>query len=152
MAVYTPNSGRDLGRLDYRVKEWDRKFFEYLKSLEGKGKAVICCGDLNVANGIKDIFDPNGREKAAGFTPQEKKSFNDFLTNDNFIDTFRHLYPDKMQFTYFSNWGNCRALNKGWRLDYFLIDKKSIVLVKDSQVHNEYFGSDHCPVSLQLDL
>lgn len=102
-------------------------------------------GDLNVAHNEIDIYDPKGKEKVACFTKDERESFSNFLQK-GFIDTFRHLYPDKKQFSFWSARINARKEDKGWRLDYFIIDKESAGLVVDSTIHGEYYGSDHCPI------
>ena len=122
VATYVPNSGQDLGRLKYRVDEWDRDFQAYLVRLrKEKGKPLILTGDLNVAHHPIDIFDPKGKDKVACYTPQERTSFGKFLEM-GFVDTFRHLYPEKQEFTYFSMRSGARATNKGWRIDYFVVN------------------------------
>ena len=152
VAVYTPNAGEGLKRLQYRTEEWDLDFFAHLKKLEGKEKAVICTGDLNVAHQEIDIYDPKGKEKTPGYTPEERKSFDDFLNEASFVDTFRFLNPEKVLYTFWSIRANLRPVNKGWRLDYFLINQSFMSMVKSSEIHNEFMGSDHCPISLTLDL
>lgn len=108
VACYTPNAGEGLKRVTYRVSEWDVDFFKYITELEKKGKAVILSGDLNCAHHDIDIYEPKGREKNPGFSPQERKSFGDFLKKADFVDTFRHLYPTTKKFSYWSIRANLR--------------------------------------------
>ena len=150
VCCYTPNAGEGLKRLDYRVKEWDKDFFEFITKLKNK-KDVILSGDLNVAREDKDIFDPKGREKLPGFSKLEKESFNNFLKT-GFNDCFRSLHPEEKKFSYFTKrFKNHREENKGWRLDYFITnqDMKNIV-VKDCDIldKGKYLGSDHIPIEL----
>jgi len=147
ISCYTPNAGEGLKRVDYRVKEWDKDFFEYINSLKSK-KDIILCGDLNVAREDIDIFDPKGKEKLAGFSKQEKESFNKFLEM-GYVDTFRELHKDDKKYSFFSRRTKGKESNKGWRLDYFVINKdpKNIV-VKDSDMidKDKYNASDHIPL------
>ena len=134
------------------MNEWDRDFQAYLQGLEEKGKPVILCGDLNVAHKDIDIFDPKGKDKYAGFTPEERRNFSKFL-DKGFVDTFRQLYPDrKGAFSYWSMRSNARANNTGWRLDYWVVSKELSTAVEQSEIHPKQMGSDHCPLSLTLDL
>ena len=154
VSCYTPNAGEGLKRLDYRVKEWDKDFFEYINSLKNK-KDVIFTGDLNVARYDIDIFDPKGREKLPGFTKMEKESFNNFL-NTGYVDTFRELHPKEQKFSFFSkrSKGNKEA-NRGWRLDYFIINKdpKNIDFKEsDMTDKDKYNASDHIPIYLTFNL
>ena len=149
ICCYTPNSGQQLKRLDYRLNEWDKDFFKYINSLKNK-KDIILTGDLNVAKENIDIHNPKGHEKYAGFTQGEKESFRKFLKT-GYIDTFRKLHPKEQKFSFFTikkNF-NAKPYNKGWRLDYFVINKdpKSIV-VKDSDMldKDKYNSSDHIPL------
>ena len=124
VSVYTPNAGEGLKRLSFRTEEWDKAFFTHLKKLEKESKkAVICTGDLNVAHKEIDIYDPKGKDKTPGYTPQERSSFDDFLGEQKFVDTFRHLNPETVLYTFWSMRANLRPVNKGWRLDYFLINE-----------------------------
>jgi exodeoxyribonuclease-3 len=102
-------------------------------------------GDLNVAHEEIDIYDPKGKEKVPGYTPEERKSFDNFLKS-GYIDTFRHLHNDEVKYTFWSARANLRPSNRGWRLDYFIMRNNNISMVVDSTIHNEYMGSDHCPV------
>jgi exodeoxyribonuclease III len=134
-------------RIDYRTKEWDPDFRAYLNTLKQQ-KSVILTGDLNVCHQEIDIKNKNNL-KSAGFTLQERAEFTKLL-KDGYTDTFRHLYPDKIQYSWFSAWGNARQNNAGWRLDYVVVDNALLPAVKDSKIHNEQYGSDHCPVELEL--
>ena len=151
VSTYVVNSGEGLKRLDYRTKKWDRDFFNYIHSLKEK-KDVVLCGDLNVAHMEIDIYDPKGKEKHSGFTPEERKSFSEFL-NMGYIDTFRHLYPEEKKFTYFlARRLNFRKENKGWRLDYFVINSNAKDRLVNSEILYEYEGSDHIPIKLTWNL
>jgi exodeoxyribonuclease-3 len=148
--VYTPNSGQGLKRLDYR-KEWNKVFKEYLEKLEQK-KPVIACGDFNVAHQPIDLKNPKSNyNKTAGYTQVEIDAMTE-LIEAGFIDAFRYLYPDKIQYTYWNYRFRARERNAGWRIDYFLVSKKLIDKVKDVIIHDDIFGSDHAPVSLIIDL
>jgi exodeoxyribonuclease III len=121
VVAYVPNAGEGLKRLQYRITKWDVDFHTYLKQLETeRGKPVILTGDLNVAHNEIDIYDTKGKEKVPGYTPEERQSFGKLLSS-GFVDTFRHLYPDLVKYTFWSVRQNLRVVNKGWRLDYFLI-------------------------------
>jgi exodeoxyribonuclease III len=142
-----PNAGENLKRLDYRVDQWDVEFQSYLNNLK-KNKNIILCGDLNVAHKEIDIYSVKGHEKSAGFTKEERESFNNFLES-GYIDTFRYLYPKEVKFSYFSaRRVTNKAENKGWRLDYFVINVESRENLVDSNILNEYSGSDHTPIKL----
>lgn len=145
--VYTPNSGAELKRLEYRVDEWDKHFRNYIKKLS---KPVIVCGDLNVAHHEIDLHNPSGNLRSAGFTVEERKSFTKTLKKLDLVDTFRHFHPDEVKYSYWSYRGRARKNNKGWRIDYFLVSNKILNNVKKSLILNEYNGSDHCPVYLDI--
>ncbi|HDD70816.1 MAG TPA: exodeoxyribonuclease III [Candidatus Woesearchaeota archaeon] len=148
--VYVPNSGRGLPRLDYR-KKWDKAFLSYLKNLK-KTKPVIIGGDFNVAHEEIDLARPKQNyNKTAGYTQTEIDGFEQIL-KAGFIDTFRELHKKKIQYTYWSYMFNARAKNIGWRLDYFLITKKDLNKVKNSDALPEIQGSDHCPLFLRLSI
>jgi len=151
VATYIPNAGQKLERLGYRTKEWDADFRKYLKSLEAKGKPVIWCGDLNVAHNEIDISNPKGNLKSAGFTKEERAEFATLL-GMGFVDTFRKLYPSKVEYTYWSARGTARAENKGWRLDYFVVSESIFPSVVDCGAQKNVMGSDHCPLQLVLNL
>lgn len=146
IATYIPNAGQNLVRLKYRVEEWDKAFQEYLIGLSSK-KNVIWLGDINVCPEEIDIANPKGNLRSAGFTIEERNSFKEFL-DKGFIDTFRKLHPETVKYSYFSNFGNAREKNKGWRLDNIVVNQKAMENVVESEILNEYYGSDHCPIKL----
>ncbi|BFZ24928.1 hypothetical protein BsWGS_27967 [Bradybaena similaris] len=149
--TYIPNSGRGLPRLDYRTKEWDVDFRNYLKSLDKK-KPVVWCGDLNVAHHEIDLRNPKGNKKTAGFTIEERESFTATL-REGFIDSFRYLYPHKEDaYTFWTHMMNARAKNAGWRLDYFVLSERLKENLCDNIIRSSVLGSDHCPIVLQLAL
>lgn len=144
--VYTPNSQRGLVRLDYREK-WEDVFQDYVSKLAEK-KPVIVCGDLNVAAQPIDLKNPDSNHKNAGFSDQERAKFQQFLQH-GFVDSFRSLYPDKEgAYTWWSYMFKARERNAGWRIDYFLVSENGKDHIEDVVIHNEVFGSDHCPVEL----
>lgn len=146
--VYTPNSQRGLGRLDYRMI-WEDMFRAYLKKLDSV-KPVILCGDLNVAHKEIDIKNPKTNRKNAGFTDEERHKMTELLES-GFIDTFRYFYPDKEDaYTWWSYMGRAREKNVGWRIDYFIVSERLKNEIKDSQIHSHVMGSDHCPVVLEI--
>lgn len=147
---YTPNSQRELTRLEYRMK-WEHDFRKYLKKLE-ETKPVILCGDLNVAHNEIDLKNPKTNRHNAGFTDEERNQMTNLL-NAGFIDTFRYLYPDKTEsYTWWSYMFHAREKNAGWRIDYFIVSDSIKEKIKDSKIHSNILGSDHCPVELQIDL
>ena len=151
--VYTPNSGQQLQRLKYRTEEWDVDFRKYIKSLQKKKKNVVICGDLNVAHKEIDIHNAKSNERNAGYTIEERNSFDKLLKTCNLIDTFRHLYPSKPDiYTYWTYMRKARDKNKGWRIDYFLVSKKLVKKVKESNVLTKQLGSDHAPIFLDINL
>ena len=123
--VYTANSGEGLKRIDYRIKTWDTYFRNYVKSLSKK-KPIIITGDLNVAHHEIDLHSPKTNKKSAGFTPEERESFTKLLNEVNLVDTYRNLYPEKIEYSYWTYLANSRSKNKGWRIDYFLISKNKL--------------------------
>jgi len=146
--VYTPNAQRGLARLDYRM-QWEDDFRNYVKQL-GDLKPVIICGDLNVAHNEIDIKNAKSNKGNAGFSDEERAKMT-VLLGTGFIDTFRHLYPDKQgAYTWWSYMYNARANNAGWRIDYFLTSKELMKNVLDSVIYPEVLGSDHCPVGINL--
>ena len=149
--VYTPNSGQGLKRLDYRVNTWDVEFRKYIKNLN-KSKPVLVTGDLNVAHHEIDIHNPKGNLKNSGFTIEERDSFSKLLKEANLIDTYRHLNPDKEDYSFWTYLFNSRAKNKGWRIDYFLISEKVLKWVKKSSILTDVMGSDHAPVLINLSI
>jgi exodeoxyribonuclease III len=147
--VYTPNSGDALKRLEYRQR-WDAHFKEYILALE-KRKPVIICGDLNVAHRPIDIARPAANyNKSAGYTQAEIDGL-DRLLAAGYIDTFRHLYPDTVKYSWWSMRGDARARNVGWRLDYFLVSRALEARIHGAEILSDVKGADHCPVMLQLE-
>lgn len=146
--VYTPNTKRDLSRLSYRTREWDRDFLLYLKNLEKK-KPVIFCGDLNVAHKEIDLANPATNHHNAGFTNEERQSF-DNIVEAGFLDTFRELSNEGGHYSWWSFMTRARERNIGWRIDYFCISASLRPRLKTAQIHPDVFGSDHCPVSVTL--
>ncbi|MGY3779097.1 exodeoxyribonuclease III [Isobaculum melis] len=150
VTVYTPNSQSELKRLDYRM-QWESDFLDYLLDLNQK-KPVIMCGDLNVAHQNIDLKNWKTNQKNAGFTPEERAKFTDFLAN-GFIDTFRYFHPDtEGEYSWWSYRFNARANNAGWRIDYFCVSDTLKAQLSSASIHQEIVGSDHCPVELQIDL
>lgn len=148
--VYTPNSQDGLRRLDYRM-EWDDAFRNYLLKLNER-KPVVVCGDMNVAHEEIDIKNPKTNRRNAGFTDEERKKFG-ILLNSGFVDTFRHLNPELAgAYSWWSYRFHAREKNAGWRIDYFLISRSILEKLKGAAIHNEIFGSDHCPVELILEV
>lgn len=145
---YTPNSQRELTRLEYRV-EWEKDFRKYLKCLD-KMKPVILCGDLNVAHQEIDLKNPKTNRGNAGFTDEERREMTNLL-EIGFIDSFRYLYPDKIDsYSWWSYMGRAREKNIGWRIDYFIVSEKIKQNIEEAKIHPEIFGSDHCPVELVI--
>lgn len=150
VTVYTPNSQSELARLDYRMK-WEDDFLAYVKSLEQK-KPVIFCGDLNVAHREIDLKNPKTNRRNAGFTDEEREKFTR-LTEQGFIDTFRYFYPEQEGiYSWWSYRFRAREKNAGWRIDYFCVSQSLEPYLKDAKIHTEVFGSDHCPVELDISL
>lgn len=151
ITVYTPNSKDDLSRLMYRHTVWDRAFLQYLKWLEAS-KAVIVCGDFNVAHKPIDLARPKQNTMSAGFTREERDWMDNFL-DAGFIDTFRYLYPNlENKYSWWSYRAGARARNVGWRIDYFLISESLLNKLKQANVRDDIMGSDHCPVEIEIDL
>lgn len=150
ITVYTPNSQDELRRLDYRM-EWDDEFRAYLKGLDGR-KPVVVCGDLNVAHREIDLKNPKTNRRNAGFTDEERAKFSELLES-GFTDTFRYFYPDKEGvYSWWSYRFKAREKNAGWRIDYFLVSDRLQDRLRGAGIHNEIFGSDHCPVEVDIDL
>ena len=147
--VYTPNSQEKLARLDYRM-EWDDQFRAYLLALD-REKPVVVCGDMNVAVEEIDLKNPKTNRRNAGFTDEEREKMRQLL-GSGFRDTFRALYPDKVEYSWWSYRFNARANNAGWRIDYFLVSERLKDKVRNADIWSEVLGSDHCPVVLELDV
>jgi exodeoxyribonuclease-3 len=151
VTVYTPNAKRDLSRLMVRYNHWDKAFLAYMKQLE-QTKPVVFCGDLNVAHKEIDLANPKPNIGSAGFTDQERERFEDFL-NAGFTDTFRMHHPEQIgAYTWWSNFAASRSRNVGWRIDYFLVSEELRNHVASANIHPSVLGSDHCPVSIELDV
>ena len=147
--VYTPNSQRELTRLNYRMT-WEDALRNYMMELD-KVKPVIYCGDLNVAHEEIDLKNPQTNHFSAGFTDEERGKFTELL-NSGFSDTFRSLYPDKVEYSWWSYMFQARQKNVGWRIDYFVVSNRIMDKVKEAKIHTEIMGSDHCPVSIEIDI
>jgi len=148
--VYTPNSQRDLARLGYRLA-WEDKLREYLLELDGI-KPVILCGDLNVAHNEIDLKNPKPNRGNSGFTDEERGKMTELLS-DGFVDSFRHLYPEaEGVYTWWSYMNKVRERNIGWRIDYFIISERLAPEIKEAGVECFVMGSDHCPVTLELNI
>ena len=147
---YTPNSKRELERLDYRMI-WEDEFRKYLLKLN-EIKPVIVCGDLNVAHEEIDLKNPKTNRRNAGFTDEERNKMTELL-NAGFVDTFRYLYPDKTDmYTWWSYMFKAREKNAGWRIDYFIVSKSIENKIKESYIYSDIMGSDHCPVGLDIEI
>ena len=150
VCCYTPNSQRELARLEYRMT-WEDAFRNYLLELDKK-KPVILCGDLNVAHQEIDLKNPKTNRKNAGFSDEERAKMTELL-DAGFTDTFRHLYPDAIEeYSWWSYMGKARERNTGWRIDYFITSKRLDNKIQEAKIHQQIFGSDHCPVELDIDL
>ena len=150
VTCYTPNAQRELARLSFRM-EWENAFRNYLSELD-KEKSVILCGDLNVAHKEIDLKNPSSNRKNAGFTDEERSAFTQLLAQ-GFTDSFRYLYPDAAGcYTWWSYMFNARQNNAGWRIDYFVVSDRLQPQIKEAKIHKDIFGSDHCPVELELSI
>ena len=149
VTVYTPNSQEELRRLDYRMT-WEDAFQAYLHQLDAK-KPVIVCGDMNVAHQEIDLKNPKTNRRSAGFTDEERSKMTQLLSN-GFTDTFRTLHPEQITYSYWSYRFRAREKNAGWRIDYFLISDRLRPQLKGASIHTEIYGSDHCPVELDIDI
>ncbi|WP_455661157.1 exodeoxyribonuclease III [Pradoshia sp.] len=148
--VYTPNSQRDLARLGYRLV-WEDLLKDYLVEL-GKNKPVILTGDLNVAHAEIDLKNAKSNRGNSGFTDEERQKMTDLL-EAGFVDSFRYLYPDLTDhYTWWSYMSRVRERNIGWRIDYFIVQESIADKIKEAKIHSDIMGSDHCPISLEIDL
>ncbi|MFA5298097.1 MAG: exodeoxyribonuclease III [Lutibacter sp.] len=149
ITLYAPNAGQLLERLNYK-KTWNSRFLEYLKNLQ-KIKPIIACGDFNVAHRPIDLKNnTENYNKTAGYTQIEIDGM-DAMINSGFVDCFRYFHPNEVAYTYWSYRFNARARDIGWRIDYFLISETLVDKVKATKIHSELYGSDHCPISLEID-
>lgn len=150
VTVYTPNAKDDLSRIPLREKHWDPAFLAYCKQLE-QSKPVVFCGDLNVAHTEDDLANPKPNRGKKGFTDEERGGFQAFV-DAGFIDTLRLFKQGNGHYTWWSHFANARARNVGWRIDYFLVSKALKSKVKNAEIHAKVMGSDHCPISVTLDV
>ena len=147
VTCYTPNSKKELARIDYRM-EWEDAFLAYLDALN---KPVILCGDLNVAHNEIDLKNPSSNHHNAGFSDQERNKMTELLSH-GYIDTFRYLYPDKKDaYTWWSYMFKSRERNAGWRIDYFIVSDSLKERIKESLIYSDILGSDHCPIGLEME-
>lgn len=150
ITVYVPNSQNELKRLDYRMK-WEDDFRSFTGEL-AKKKPVIVCGDLNVAHKDIDLKNPSSNHQNPGFTDEEREKFQTLL-DSGFVDSFRYKYPDLEEaYSWWSYRFNSRERNAGWRIDYFLVSEEAKDIIVDAKIHTEIYGSDHCPVELEINL
>lgn len=150
VTCYVPNAQRELARIDFRLS-WEDAFRHFLQNLDA-AKPVIVCGDLNVAHKEIDLKNPASNRSNAGFSDQERNAFTQLL-DAGFTDTFRYLHPEETgRYSWWSYMFHAREKNAGWRIDYFLVSNRLASKIQDADIHANVFGSDHCPVSLQLDL
>ena len=149
VTVYTPNSQKELARLDYRM-QWEDALRSYIKELDAI-KPVVYCGDLNVAHNECDLKNPKTNHFSAGFSDEEREKFSNLL-NCGFKDTFRSLYPEKVEYSWWSYMMKAREKNVGWRIDYFVVSERIFPKVKDSFILGNIMGSDHCPVGMEIDI
>lgn len=148
ITVYTPNSKSELERLEYRMR-WEDDFRQFLKELE-KTKPVVVCGDLNVAHKEIDLKNPSANRRSAGFTDEEREKFT-VLLEAGFVDTFRYLYPEQKEaYSWWSPITRARDRNAGWRIDYFVVSEALCSKIEEAKIRSDIFGSDHCPVELDL--
>lgn len=149
VTCYTPNSQNELARLAYRM-QWEKDFLAYLDALDEK-KPVVLCGDLNVAHHEIDLKNPQSNHKNAGFSDEERAAMTNLLSH-GYVDTYRYFYPDKVEYSWWSYRFKSRERNAGWRIDYFIVSKRFIEHCVDAKIYTDVLGSDHCPVSLEVNL
>lgn len=150
VTVYTPNAKEDLSRVALRHKQWDPAFLAYCKQLE-KTKPVVFCGDLNVAHTEDDLANPKANKGKKGFTEEERSGFDAFI-DSGYVDTFRMFKQGNGHYSWWSHFAKSRERNVGWRIDYFLVSDSIKDKVESAAIHSDIMGSDHCPVSVTLDL
>ena len=151
ITVYTPNAQPELARLEDRLV-WEQRLRAYTKRLEDEFHLpIILCGDLNVAHREIDIHNPKGKSKTPGFSKEEREEMERTIQS-GWTDSFRHCYPDRVKYTYWSNYANSRQRNVGWRIDYCLVTNSAREKIVDADCLNEYMGSDHCPVQMDINL
>ncbi|MBR1844204.1 MAG: exodeoxyribonuclease III [Lachnospiraceae bacterium] len=145
--AYVPNAQPELKRLDFRT-DWEKKILKYLKKLDKK-KPIVYCGDMNVAHEEIDLKNPKSNVGMPGFSDEERAMMSELIKKD-FKDAYRTLYPKKIEYTWWSYRANARENNTGWRIDYFIVSDNFMKRVKEVKIHNEIYGSDHCPVELVI--
>jgi exodeoxyribonuclease-3 len=148
--VYIPNGQHNLGRLDYKMKFYDA-FLKYINNLRDRGEKIIFCGDINTAHQEIDLARPKDNIKNTGFLPIER-AFMDKFKKNNWLDTYRFLYPDKVEYSWWSQRSGARPRNIGWRIDYFFIDAQLKKWILNAFILTDIFGSDHCPIGLEIKL
>ncbi len=149
VTLYTPNAGNELKRLEFRTKIWEPACCQYLRALDRK-KAVVVCGDFNVAHKEIDLARPKQNVGSPGFTSEEREAFDAYL-NNGFVDIFRHQHPQETgHYTWWSYRAGARPRNVGWRIDYFLVSERFVRRVENSCLYPQILGSDHCPIGLKL--
>jgi len=149
VTVYTPNAKDDLSRVPLRFKHWDPAFLDYMKLLEAK-KAVIFCGDLNVAHTEDDLARPKENIGKRGFTEEERAGFENMIKS-GFVDTFRMFTKGNGHYSWWTHWAKSRERNVGWRIDYWMVSESIKNRIKSSKIHADQMGSDHCPVSIEVE-
>lgn len=149
IGAYVPNSGDGLKRLDFRM-QFEKDLLSYFAVLSQK-KPIIYTGDLNVAHEEIDLKNPKSNTQNAGFTPEERAAFSHLLAQ-GYKDTFRELHPDEVKYSWWSYRFHAREKNAGWRIDYFVVSEELMEKVLSSEIHNEIYGSDHCPITMEIDL
>lgn len=150
VTVYTPNAKEDLSRIPLRYKQWDKAFLAYCKQLEEK-KPVVFCGDLNVAHTEDDLARPKENKGKKGFTDEEREGFENFI-KAGFVDTYRIFHTGNGHYTWWTHWAKARERNVGWRIDYLMASKSIKTKIRSAEIHADVMGSDHCPISIVLDL
>ena len=148
VGAYVPNAGDGLKRLDFRM-QFEKDLLEYFAELSKK-KPIVYGGDLNVAHNPIDIKNPKSNEHNPGYTIEERTAFGKLL-DQGYVDTFRYLHPEEVKYSWWSYRFHARENNAGWRIDYFVVSESLKNRVRSAEIHNEFFGSDHCPISLELD-
>lgn len=148
--MYVPNSKPNLSRLNLREHLWDPAILNYINILQ-KAKPVIICGDFNVAHTPLDLARPKDNTHNAGFTDEERQGIKNYLATGKLVDSFRHLYPSQQKYTWWSHWSHARERNIGWRIDYFLLSESLIPHLKNAMIHDHIAGSDHCPISIEME-
>lgn len=151
--AYVPNSKPDLSRLEFRTKEWEHHMRKHIDNMNTKyNKPIIACADWNVAPQDIDVHNPKSAKNKHGFTQEEKEAFYRLLQDCHLIDTFRHIHPQTIKYSWWSNFANARERNLGWRIDGFVVSTTLEKKIKDANIHTDYMGSDHAPVSLTISL